>query len=312
MEVLAPTLSRIPLVVSPPSFINQKYVKRCNQHQADIEIFDVDGNKQDIDERRAVWKATSQFLGREINFDNVSHAVIPIRSTRMKRKSHYEPVMKVSIVVAGPDDDLDQNDLEIQSCDEEYNIEAEKISSDDFGESNSCRNINPSASMQLVRMINNIPMLDTSEACACGLVQSVASSKRMWNTFGLEVNSIPTKGNVSNAPTYSVRDSDQIAPFFSSRSHSLLVSGYNGNEDQRKEISDKSRSDTASCRIHTVLLPAAQRLGNILIIAQIQAEPSILPLPTLSKVRRSCVLLTKEIMSSLILNCCCWTGAASC
>jgi hypothetical protein len=279
MEVLAPTLSRIPLVVSPPNFIHQKHIKRCNRSTLD-DVITKDGRLIGSEERRAVWKATTQFLGRAIDIKNVSHSVVPIRATRSKANSPL-PVMKVSIIVGGPFDDFKQDDVELQlspehnedtNYDNESNIVRESYAID-----GSCT---PSASMQLVRMINNIPMLDSSEALACGLVQGVVSSKRMWNAYGLEVNSVPTKGKESTTPTFSVRDSDQLLPFFSTRSHALLATGYPGKEDDQTEKTSNSRLD------NTIHLPAAQRLGDIVIIAQIQAEPSILPLPTLSKVNK--------------------------
>ena len=153
-----------------------------------------------------------------------------------------------------------------------------------------------SASMVLVRMVNKIPLLDSAEAVACGLVQGLSSKKRLWNSFGLDVGLKSDPSNVGKLPIFEVRDSDQVAPFFKSGAHKLLEQD-DDDESDLEENSDTDTDDsvdsTASLgvkrkrgkrRHHNNLLPASVRLGNILVITQIHAEPTTLPLPTLSKV----------------------------
>ena len=123
----------------------------------------------------------------------------------------------------------------------------------------------------------------------CGLVQGVAN-KVVWGSFGLQV----TKSSTSNAdsawiPVFHVQDSDQIAPFFQSRTHAL----WEASKDDHLEAAadDDGGMDAALKKRKRVtqdfLLPAKLRLGKILLIIQIHAQPSSLPLPTLSKVKKN-------------------------
>jgi hypothetical protein len=135
-------------------------------------------------------------------------------------------------------------------------------------------------------------LLDSAEAVACGLVQCLASKKRMWNSFGLDVHLNMDSENASSVPTYDVRDSEQVIPFFKQGAHNLLEDDDNDNSQNFEESDDEHDRE-----LHVIgrkrskfpnrrnLLPASARLGSILVIVRIDAEPSSLPLPTLSKVR---------------------------
>jgi hypothetical protein len=76
-------------------------------------------------------------------------------------------------------------------------------------------------------------------------------------------------------PTFGVRDSTQVAPFLQSGIHDLY------------ELNQEEENSDAASVLHGRhgFLPAHLRIGNILVIVQIHAKPSSLPLPTLSKVR---------------------------
>jgi hypothetical protein len=158
--------------------------------------------------------------------------------------------------------------------------------------------------MMMIRMVNQIPLLDGSEASSCGLVQGLLLKKKMWNSFGLEVSSDglllhrrgvveDEKRSIPQLPTFQVRDSDQVAPFFRSTNHSLLEEDSTSDEESEEDEDDNQngfeegypfRRKRRRNRRRKLLLPAQIRLGNILVIVQIDAEPSSLPLPTLSKV----------------------------
>ena len=151
----------------------------------------------------------------------------------------------------------------------------------------------PSAKMTLVRMVNRIPLLDGAEASACGLVQCLASKKSMWSSFGLSV-SLGTPVAVTPlrlfVPTYAVRDSDNVASFFQHRSPHQLFQMHNIQEMviENTSVKPSEKSDDfrdPSRTMANLLLPAHLRLGSILVIIQIHARPSSLPLPTLSKGR---------------------------
>ena len=180
------------------------------------------------------------------------------------------------MVVHGPDDDEDP----VLQDDEDSVLEANLQES-------------RSASMVLVRMVNRIPLLDSAEAAACGLVQAVTGKKRMWNSFGLDV-SYQSSNNVAKLLTFEVKDSDQVTPFFQKGTHALLEDGTDSldGHDEDAEADDESLEygEGAGAKRRRRpklrnLLPASARLGNILVIVQIHAQPSNLPLPTLSKGR---------------------------
>lgn len=351
LEVLAPTLSRIPLLVRPALFQQQQYHIRGKQvrKQGDNEVskkitsktitsvvgknsnncFTTVGNADTFetpvndDERHAVCNATQIFLGRPVDQRNVAHSVVPIRSEHMptpkpkagdRNQKQVGPRLKVSIIVTGPNEDSDVGFEELASDTEGFHSEEDELPPEENLKSIKKSHLgSSSATMTLIRMVNNIPLLDSSEALACGLVQGVASKKSVWSSFGLEVNIMPSNSMVENqtdnkTPAFDVRDSEQVAPFFKRGSHALLESGYNQfyRDEEESFISDSERleheDDDVSNGIekrgrnlrkeaekknqHRRMLPASLRLGNILIIAQIHAEPTSLPLPSLSKVRR--------------------------
>eukprot|EP00978_Attheya_sp_CCMP212_P012851 scaffold32099_cov50-Attheya_sp.AAC.10 len=170
-----------------------------------------------------------------------------------------------------------------------------------------------SARLMLIRMVNRVPLLDGAEASACGLVRGIMGKRSTWNSFGLDVSmssaadlndffggkrakskeTAPLNADGCFIPTYEVSDSVQVAPFFQSSTHSLFEP-----EDEEEKLFDQEEEEQLSDndsilgeakkrkrKSRKLLLPAHLRLGNILIIAQIHATPSALPLPTLSKGR---------------------------
>ena len=236
--------------------------------------------------RRAIWKATQQFLGHSVEFRNVAHTVVPIRAKSTKGRGRSSPQLEVDVIVHGPRDDN-----EGLSRDGE---EAGEHIGEDFQPTKSSDEQNKAASMVLIRLVNKIPLLDSSEAVACGLVQGLSSKKRMWSSFGLNVNLAVEPSNANKLLMFAVTDSEQVAPFFKSGAHNLLAQEDESDADSEKDVDDNDSvcvpADTGPKRKrrlyrHRNLLPASVRLGNILVIAQIHAEPTTLPLPTLSKVR---------------------------
>lgn len=278
-------------------------------------------------ERWGIWKATQLFLGRPIDLANVSHAVVPIRKkgraaaqSKTKKVAYSGPKLEVVVIVHGPNDDVDELDMEqVYGRPQGYLDEDddEAFLDEHVTRTSSCE-VSDSARMVLVRMVNKIPLLDSAEAVACGLVQSLSSKKRMWNSFGLEVSLKHDSANVGKLPYFEVRDSEQVAPFFKKGAHNLLENDhdskleYNGESDNESdgEVLAAGTEETGGTkrkrppsRSRRRLLPASVRLGNILVIAQIHAEPTSLPLPTLSKVRmlgRLTLLLTIKVSNTII------------
>jgi len=133
------------------------------------------------------------------------------------------------------------------------------------------------ASMQVVRMVNSVPLLDSVESIACGLVRAIESSV-VWSSFGLTVlgNTESTEDAWINR--FKVRDGDQVAPFFQQRNHNLWNEKGESNENEMQGSKGKRKSTK-------LMLPAKVRLGKILLTVNIQALPRIIPLPTLTKGR---------------------------
>jgi hypothetical protein len=200
------------------------------------------------------------------------------------------------MIVYGPDDAEDDDD------DDPPQSQIE----DTLGES-------PSANLMLIRMVNGVPLLDGAEASACGLVQGITQKQSTWNSFGLRVTPTTSLGAFAEVeddddgessslgpgelfvPTYAVRDSDQVAPFIRSGTHDLydMEAWDDGAEGDDSSSSGDERGRRPSRKKKSTkneFLPAHLRLGNILLIVQITAKPSSLPLPTLSKVRTLCIL----------------------
>jgi hypothetical protein len=248
-----------------------------SSHSSDNE--DDDNNPLNDDERTRIWKAAQLYLGHPLRLINVVHALVPIRVEGYRPTDASCPKLEVDLIVHGEDGEGESADLE---ADDDDNNDTEMISGEGSG----------SAGMLLVRMVNRIPLLDGAEAVACGLVQGLAAKKRVWNSFGLDVGLHYDSNNITKLPTFQVRDSDQVAPFFKTGAHAL----YEEDEEEIDEQSEgddyvtddgKERGDVSKRkrnRMRRVLLPAKVRLGKIIVIVQIHAEPTTLPLPTLSKV----------------------------
>jgi len=255
-------------------------------------------------ERLAIWKATQQFLGRPVDLNNVAHFVVPIRAktAQGKRRGKSGPQLEVDVIIYGPhgdDEDLDDCDFDGMSRNGKGDDDDDDVESP-LKSQPTKRNEeeNKAASMVLIRLVNKIPLLDSSEAVACGLVQGLSSKKRMWNSFGLNVGLKVDPSNINKLPMFEVTDSEQVAPFFKSGAHNLLEQEDESDEESEKDVDDADNGsvDHAAANItrakrkrqknrHRSLLPASVRIGNILVIAQIHAEPTTLPLPTLSKVQ---------------------------
>ena len=300
LEVLAPSLSSIPLFIRPASQCGNRQRNPSTSASSVSAMDDDHGQWTDglsdtsevagsdtmvsednppnaTDARRfEILTAATAYLRRPVEMKNVAHSVHPIG--RGSRHSHdTQPTLEVHMIVYGPSDDDEEDDLSVVD--------------DGLGES-------PSAKLMLVRMVNGVPLLDGAEATACGLVQGIIQKQSTWNSFGLHVAPAPSVGaadvQVSDesgddsddelendglsgqlfVPTYAVRDSDQVAPFIRSGTHDLY---HIDNEDDESSFGDERRAPNA-------FLPTHLRLGNILLIVQIRANPSSLPLPTLSKV----------------------------
>lgn len=232
-------------------------------------------------------KAAEMYKGRPVSRNNVVFETHPIR----RHDENAAPCTKnsssleVSIVVFGPE----CNDSDDESSHHEY------PQSQTIGE-----RPKRSAALQLVRMVNGIPLLDSPEAVACGLVQKISNNTSNWNTFGLDV-SLKKLGDSDddNTPMFGVEDSAQVAPFFNESAHGLFhgkPDATQSSDDNTFDLENLTRKRKKEKNDPMSLLPAALRLGEMMMIVQIRAKPSALPLPTLSK-----VCLAKALLISVLI-----------
>ena len=258
-----------------------------------------------------IHRAVEVYLGHSVDPANLARSRQPIRignhhyhhqsKTKKKRsrRLYTGPSLEVTLIVCG---------VREEETRQQQDQEADHLGSDGEDEDLSVAPTAPptDATMTIVRMVNRIPLLDGAEANSCGLVQGILQKRRVWNSFGLEVSSTGFHKQRSTddyryneeetrlqVPTFQVRDSEQVLPFLRNANHSLLEDPFANDGDDTESDNDddvdvedlftrKRRRKTG----RKWLLPARVRLGNILIMVQIDAEPSQLPLPTLSKVSK--------------------------
>jgi hypothetical protein len=212
-------------------------------------------SKKNEPKRKEILKAVQSYAKRPVELRNVAHSLQPIRVADATIEGS-PPQLEVHMIVCGPDD--------------------EEETSSDRGASG------PAATLRLVRMVNRIPLLDSAEASACGLVQGLPN-KAIWGSFGLHVARSSELDIQSWVPTFDVRDNDSVAPFFKNQTHAQWEARDEDEDDS--DIEARFRKRKGRPARSRLLLPANVRLGEILVIVHIHAEPSSLPLPSLSKVR---------------------------
>lgn len=199
----------------------------------------------------------------DLKLENVAHSMHPIRRSLgecQSTSSENGSALEVNMIVFGPDLEADEN---------------------------------RQSKLHVVRMVNGIPLLDSSEALACGVMRKVSSSTATWNSYGLEISQ-----NNENDLEFEVHDSSQVAPFLKQSTHSLFQDrcrDYESNGEEDEEDADEfdvewCRGKRQMKRRKRYILPAALRLGHVLMVVQIRAKPSTLPLPTLSKVSTKSLL----------------------
>jgi hypothetical protein len=273
--VLAPTLAKLPIVVRSRQ---DEWPARPTSSQASSEALQegFDSDEYDAsDEHVAVTKAKNAFLEERKTlqqeaqkygfFDlplqhcNIAHAETMIRQQRGKSASSpipsntSSPQVTVDIIVSPQEDTTKCKD-----CDGTV------------------------ACMELVRMVNSVPLLDGVESIACGLVRATKSST-VWSSFGLTVLGATESDEDTWINRFRIRDSDQVAPFFQQSNHNLW-DGNEGNDlhhDDASQLEEKKRKRRSA----KLMLPANVRLGKILVVVNVQAAPNMIPMPTLTKGR---------------------------
>ena len=231
-------------------------------------------------ERREFAKAVKTFWpSSNITVDNVARSVRTIRTcsdgtTLSKKGTERDSTVQLEVSMAVcPDLEYDPNGDSI-------------VESGLSPPTDNLPDKTKAASLQLVRIVNDVPIIENAEAHSCGLVHGVAN-KRVWGSFGLDIERSTTRKSSINlsTPSFLLRDSNLIAPFINkNRNHKLLAADdHETNLDQEQKANKKRRKWGAYPSQN--LRPAELRIGTILVVVHIRANPSSLPLPTLSKVR---------------------------
>ncbi|KAL9180435.1 hypothetical protein ACHAXT_008405 [Thalassiosira profunda] len=233
-----------------------------------------------------VHKAASAYKGRpDAKIANVAYASHPIRrgtGSVGASSSKNGPVLEVALVVFGPEPDAgnDEEDGERGGCPQNDDGHRDKGKT--------------SSTLHVVRMVNGIPLLDSPEALACGVVKKISTNAATWNSFGLQVSHSndtdldPVPSNESSAPTFIIADSAAVAPFLTNSTHAMFHEDQpsSGSDDDGDfDVENRRKGKRKKERGARCILPAPLRLGDVLMVVQIRAKQSALPLPTLSKGR---------------------------
>ena len=277
IEVLAPTLAKLPIVVRcrvdpscdgcPTSSqdSSESFQEGFDSHNDDTPSVDhqnvamVKVQNAYLQERKALQHAAQMygFFDLPLKLCNIAHAENMIRQSEQSsgdsNSSKDSPNITVDIIVSPKDETANLIDCDGSDC----------------------------CLLELVRMVNSVPLLDSVESIGCGLVRAMKSSV-IWSSFGLTV----LGGTESNEDTwinrFKVRDSDQVAPFFQPSNHKLWDRKADVEyQDHVGKLQENKRKRKSS----KLMLPAKVRLGKMLVIVNIQAAPNVIPMPTLTKGR---------------------------
>lgn len=272
LEILAPALSEAPIFVRARPVVASecvRFLSVCDEEYYEDALEDCleDGDtvnnskppapltaaQQRLEPRRkAAFVAGQSFLGYHLKLENVARSVQTIRMNTSRSNEALEPSLEVDIFVC-PDAPTPSKSRE-----------------------------EPVAIMKLIRMVNDVPLLDGAEGCACGLVHGLAN-KLVWGSFGLHVTQSSDSDKNSWTPLFDIGDSGQVAPFFQQHQHGLWTGG--SNEAPNRGNNEKERKRKHKSLSNGFFPPAKARLGEVTVVIKIQASPSCLSLPTLSKVR---------------------------
>eukprot|EP00984_Skeletonema_dohrnii_P038835 scaffold42543_cov155-Skeletonema_dohrnii-CCMP3373.AAC.1 len=192
-------------------------------------------------------RAASLYKGRvDLRETNVAYSTQRIRQNeggKSASNAAHGPVLEMSMVVFGTRTTASTDDDSVHS-----------------GNDTCC---NKTAKLHVVRMVNGIPVLDGSEALACGVMTKISRSTALWNSFGLEISD--RSQLTSSSPSFGISDSAQVAPFLRTSAHSLYSQddALSSSDDDDFDLEDihnkrkRKKEQQARC-----ILPAAQRLGD--------------------------------------------------
>ena len=250
------------------------YEKENDYHAEEKSNEDLNGNsifERDPNRCEFVSDVQSFWPNRYTIYDNVAWSVRNVtRNYTNKAESSVKEIkdnMKIQLgVKIAVCPDTDQNKTGIALSNYPLNNSNETLSKD-----------GKAARLELVRIVNGIPIMESTEAQSCGIVHGVAN-KDLWGSYGLDIDRRTTIAPETSSSTTSflLRDSNIIAPFIHKNpKHKQLKP--NNCEGIRKRNREREKHERD-------LLPASVRIGLILVVVEIRTVLSSLFLPTLSKV----------------------------
>ena len=262
-------------------------------------------NPQVERQRKLLTDAARAYLQRPVSFQNVAVSLQPIRlgnsnapttaaaaaaaaaaptprtnnktSKQTNKNKKQQPTMKVALIASTPP-------LEDQEDDDDASFSPPPAAAA------TCSTA--AGTVKVIRLVNDIPLLDSAEAAACGLVKSVAK-KAVWGSYGLQValraDDNDSSQNNNWVPTLDLEDSELAKPFLkTNHSPHALWNEHDGDDESSDSDSDHDgmgrRRGARREQQQRTLIPAKARIGELLVLVSITADPSSLPLPTLSKV----------------------------
>lgn len=279
--------------------IEEAMFPEIERNYSKVKIFQGQGYRKDevMERRKQIRRAFSSYLKRDILLHNVAHSSQRIRRDNDSNSYQYDSlaILEVDMVVCKRFDNQNNCNVDYDSevdLDEDRNKRCETNKLSETNEDIS------KGKVILIRMVNRIPLLDSNEASACGLVQGILR-RLPWHSVGLEISSLINDESLSQdeknlyAPTYSLCDNSYVKPFLvGPKRHAIYDLKRNKNTicgDNESDIEDEENCDPHANKKRKkrqdTLQPVGLRMGNVYIVAQIIADPSQLPLPTLSKGR---------------------------
>lgn len=221
----------------------------------------------------------SYWPSRNIIYDNIAYSARNVtkkyteKETSRVKETKKNPQIQLEVKIAVCPH-LDEEKIGDKSNRPSYNIPNDIPSNDD-----------KAARLKLVRIVNGVPVMESAEAQSCGLVHGV-TNKDVWGSYGLDIDrrtSLALDANTLNL-SFQLHDSNIIAPFINKNpNHKQL-------KLNKSERIHKRNREEEKCEQRRKILPnqdlrsASLRIGTILVVVEIHAAPSSLPLPTLSKV----------------------------
>jgi hypothetical protein len=198
----------------------------------------------DKNARFTAHKAIERYLKESVPLEKFAHSMVPV-------KPNHDTNTKGKSAITG---------LEI----------AIVIHNTDYASNHDDAAIDKPATLSLIRFLNDTPILDSSDAHSCGIVQGLRSKKRLWNSFGLEINESSQIIDLTNVPTFEVKDSHFVSSLLNYGTHRLhdgeasqLLLGDKGrsladssNEQDKSQTPSRKRKRKQG---RTLLLPAQVR-----------------------------------------------------